>query len=285
MLSLLELPLEILISIFDIVAWEAPTTLLCAQRVCNKFKEVCGSTKIQQELYILPRNSLPDPKIPTINPLLTASFPLFFDLFTNLDFAWNHNVGSAGDPYEFHNSDSVTFCPPWSPDSSTRSRWRRPEASWRRLMLTHHPITRMTLACIRENTMIPTWIDFHRIDLERSEASYLTMGIYYDILMIHCGKGFHEHGGFTLFPYKAAEFASVTWPKTSLYPDFCGDIRAEIEKKLADAPTECVLMNFGFVSVRELDPATYGKPVKEYVPDPIQKDKVPEAVYLGGARL
>lgn len=129
------------------------------------------------------------------------------------------------------------------------------------------------------------WIDFLEIDLNKSEYGYLTMGMYYDIIMTYCGKALHENGGFTLFPHKSVGVESVAWPRSSLDPDFSIDVRSEIEANLVDASTECVLMNFGLVSVGELDPATYGKPVKEYIPDPIQEDEVPVAIYLGGQPL
>lgn len=278
--ALLNLPPEILTSIFGVLAVHAPTTLFSAQRVCRKFQEVINSTPIGYKLYTTPLH-LPTWTVDrTVNPLLASKFPLFFDLSLNLDFAWNHNVGSSGDPYEFHNPESVNFCPPWSPDSSVRSRWHRPEASWRRLMLTHYPITHMVLASIRKTIIAGEWVEFWEINLKETEFGHLTMGTYYDILMTFCRKSFHEFGGFTLFLHKTGDASTARWPETTLEPDFDVGERAYLESKLVDAPEQCVLMNCGWLSDREIDAATYGKPVKEYVPEPIVRDSVPTPKYL-----
>ncbi|KAF2257788.1 hypothetical protein CC78DRAFT_538266 [Lojkania enalia] len=134
--------------------------LLLSQRVCSRWHLTISSSKrLQQRLFLLPRDPLANPRLAYANELLLEIFgydftaPLLFGgMLIYLDrvpspkhFEELITLTSFPKRAASFNFTSVDKCPSYSSDA----RLRYANASWRRMLLTQPPVTHVSVLDFR----------------------------------------------------------------------------------------------------------------------------------------
>ncbi|OCK73612.1 hypothetical protein K432DRAFT_430496 [Lepidopterella palustris CBS 459.81] len=157
-------------------------SLLLAQRISTHFLAVITlSPRIQHKLFFRPRpvssklfphhiSPSPSPSTETswiLNPLLALHFPLFF--LPKHPSSW----------YDLPTYDSFGLLP-WAESEELRERFMRPEASWRRMLVTQPPSTRLgvvkTVSSRGRERGVAGWV-------EAEGDRGVTMAMLYDIAL------------------------------------------------------------------------------------------------------
>ncbi|KAJ9657944.1 hypothetical protein H2198_004028 [Neophaeococcomyces mojaviensis] len=231
---LLTLPTELLAQLLVTIAENNLLYLLSIQQVCKTFRDLIRNNHtLQLLLYLTPSESQIDCQIQTINPILFSRFELFFDLSRQEPWVWLPPTSDSDcPPSRFHD-----FLPPWSSRNKICRSWNRPEASWRRMLISRARITKVYLASAFMSSTSEQ-LTFSCLDLRHTPLTYLTMGLYYDIVLTHCRRSLHEYGGWTIVLNKSYHGAEGWWPRN--IEDFLEFAPTTLESRLQDAPGEAV---------------------------------------------
>ncbi|KAJ5464754.1 uncharacterized protein N7458_000440 [Penicillium daleae] len=192
-----SLPNELLEAILTQVDMQ---TILLAQRVSRQWaKCIQGSSKIQQILFFQPApTSTPRQQ----NPLLASKFPYWFPADGGNSCA---TAFGAGDMQDFLESSDT---------------YRRPEASWRRMLVQQPPI--MAVGWVERSIAVSNMTDVHRWEIPLQAFGGLRMNMLYD-LVIHTSEVASEYFYFRILWSQYETFASP-FASFRSYPDpsFCG---------------------------------------------------------------
>ncbi|OMP82629.1 hypothetical protein BK809_0006939 [Diplodia seriata] len=174
--------------------------LLLAQRVCRRFASLIQtSTALQQALFFLPlpasstRAPATTPALPLRsypsgalvtetwerNPLLASAFPPWFD---------RQAPGSIYSPPFYHPAAFETL-----PLNAARDAYLRPEASWRRMLVTQPPATALGVSRYTHGMGGDALAD---ATLAMPPGCGVTMGVLYDAA---CQQVLREHWQFPVF--------------------------------------------------------------------------------------
>ncbi|CDM37273.1 hypothetical protein DTO013E5_8363 [Penicillium roqueforti] len=136
-------------------------TVLLAQRVCRQWA-LCirASSPMQQILFFQPA---PANRPRQQNPLLASKFPYWFPADDTKSCAI---AFGAGDMQDFLESSDI---------------YRRPEASWRRMLVQQPPI--MALGWVERSVSPSNVIDLHRWEIPLQALGGLQMNILYDLVV------------------------------------------------------------------------------------------------------
>lgn len=171
--------LELILSHLDM------RTLLLAQRVSRRFQSLITSPRLQAALFFRPTPQRIQKGFADItkrsckyiykNDLLAWAFPAFYQI--NVD-----------DHYAFEVS---TFCEfPWNKSEQSTSAFRRPEASWRKMLVCDPPIAASSFH-LKSISMMGT--DYSNASFNCSDGG-LRMGTLYDTAQYHVvQRGSHRN--------------------------------------------------------------------------------------------
>jgi hypothetical protein len=153
-----SLPTELLEAILTLLDFQ---TLLLAQRVCRQWANcIQESPRIQQMLFFQPASASTSRQQ---NTFLASKFPYWFPADTPKSCKTSFG---AGDMQDFLNNSDV---------------YKRPEASWRRMLVQQPPI--MVLGLVERSIAPDDMVKLHRWEIPLQAFAGLRMNMLYDLVV------------------------------------------------------------------------------------------------------